>query len=116
MSDVVTVRAMVSEIQKRMLVGYATPMLAAEDCVEATSLLANVQVEVLTAEVEFNKWELACLDAHKTVSKAKLVAKSSPEWVRLRQAQNTFTWLEEAIKTLKHYGNQQRAEMQLGGR
>jgi hypothetical protein len=111
-----TVRDHVAAIQRRMLAGYDSPMLAAEDLVEATALWSNVQVEQLAAEVEYNKFKLSCLEAHKTVSRAEMVAETSVEWVRLRQAQNTGKWLEEAIRTLKHYGNQQRAEMQLGGR
>ncbi len=109
-----TVRDMVQVIQQRMLKGYDSPMQAAEDLVEATALLANVQVETLEAEVAFNKWQLQCLDTYETVSKAKLVAVTAPEWVRLKQAQNTGEWLTETIRTLKHFGNQQREAMRLG--
>lgn len=108
-----TVREMVADIQKRMLKGYESPMMAAEDLVEATALWANVQTEILEAEVAYNKLKLSCLEAHKTVSKAEMVAETSVEWVRLRQAQNTGKWLEESIRTLKHYGNSQREEMRL---
>lgn len=110
-----TVRDLVSDIQKRMLHGYDSPMQAAEDLVEATALLSNVQVECLEAEVEFNRFRLACLDTHKTASKANMVAECSSEWVRFKQAKNTSAWLEEAIKTLKHFGNQQRETMRFGG-
>jgi hypothetical protein len=112
---VTTVRDMVGEIQKRMLHGYESPMVAAEDLVEATALLANVQAEVLDAELAYNRLKVSCLEAHKTVSKAEMVAETSVEWVRLRQAQNTGEWLTETIRTLKHYGNQPREAMRLGG-
>ena len=45
-----SVREMVAEIQKRMLAGYATPHEAAEDLVNATALMANVQKEVREAD------------------------------------------------------------------
>ena len=106
---------MVHVIQQRMLKGYDSPMQAAEDLVEATALLANVQVEILESEVAFNKFQLACVEAHKTAAKGKMVAQTSMEWVRLRQAQNTGEWLMESIRTLKHYGNQQRETMRMGG-
>ena len=110
-----TVRDLVSVIHARMLKGYDSPMSAAEDLVEATALLANVQAEILEAEVAFNAFHLACSDTVKTAAKAKLIAASSPEWVRLKKAQNTGEWLMEAIRTLKHYGNTQREAMRMGG-
>lgn len=105
------IRDKLGDIQRNMLKGYQSPMLAAEDLVEATALLANVQAEELDAELEYNRKKVDYMEVHKTASKAEAYAKTTPEWVRYRKAQNTGQWLEETIRTLKHYGNSQRAEM-----
>ena len=96
-----TVRDMVSEVQKRMLAGYATPHDAAEDLVKATALMANVQKEIREADHAYAVVLLRFLDADEAATRARIRAETSMEFVRKREAYDTGKFLEETVRTLK---------------
>lgn len=108
-----TVRDLVSAIQKRMLAGYATPMLAAEDLVEATALMANVQKEIREADHAYAVVLLRFLDADEAATRARIRAETSLEFVRKREAKDLGVFLEETVRTLKVLVKLEEAEMRL---
>jgi hypothetical protein len=104
---------MVGAIQKRMLGGYDSPMMAAEDLVEATALFSNVQKEIREADHAYAVVLLRFLDADEAASRAKIRAETSLEFLRKREAKDLGVFLEETVRTLKALVRLSEAEMRM---
>jgi hypothetical protein len=111
----VSIRDMVSVIQKRMLSGYGTPHEAAEDLVKATALMANVQKEVREADHAYAVVLLRFLDADEAAARARIRAETSLEYLRKREAKDMGTFLEETVRTLKTLVKLEESQMRMGG-
>jgi len=109
-----SVRDLVSQIQKRMLAGYATPHDAAEDLVQATALMANTQKEIREADHAYAVVLLRFLDADEAATRARIRAETSMEFIRKREAKDMGAFLEETVRTLKTLVKLEEAQMSIG--
>jgi hypothetical protein len=114
-AGVSAVKDMANGIHKRMLAGYATPHEAAEDLVQATALMANVQKEVREADHAYAVVLLRFLDADEAAARARIRAETSLEYLRKREARDMGTFLEETVRTLKTLVKLEESQMRMGG-
>ncbi len=99
-----TLREKVLQLQKE--VGNAKtlqPERAAEILVELTSLLGVVNDEIRKRDVEYNVKLLECFEKEEKANRAKILAKTSPEYVAKREARDTRELMIELIRSLKYF-------------
>lgn len=103
----------VRKIQGELRDGALTPDLTRESLVQLTALLGNVADEQRAADAEF---KLILLDAMRTESKAnraRIVAETSPQYNRAREAKDTATLVQEMIRSCRAYLRSLDEEMRL---
>ena len=80
-----------------------SPIRASQILVELSSLLGNIGVEIIEAQLTYNKVLLLELDEDQTASKAKIRAEVTEEYMRLQQAKNTQTVAVEMMRGIKYF-------------
>ena len=108
-----SVRELVGRIQREVLAGNVSASRAADLAVQLAALLANINVEIREAEMAFNARLLKELDAHEKANRARIVAETSPEFERKREARDTKEVVTEMIGSLKYVVRCEHEEMRL---
>jgi len=106
-----TVRDMVQTIQHEMLGGDLTPEGTFRLLSMATSLLANCLEEIRDAEMAFNRVKATCYKREKSGKAADIEAQTTPEYWRLREAQDNHKVLEEDVRSLRKLSDGLMTEM-----
>lgn len=108
-----TIRTMIRSAQVEMRAGDLSPREAVVLLAKLTSILGNTMDEVRAAECEYNDILLTCYRTEEKANRAKLIAESSPQYQRLRTAQDYKSLTLELMRALKAILRNQTEEMQL---
>ena len=109
-----SVRHMIREIQREVRDSSdLLPDRAAELLNKATALLGNISDEVREADAAYATRLMQEFGRHKAASRAKLVAETTPEYDRKRQARDTHELAKQLIITLRQFLRTKSDEMRL---
>lgn len=108
-----TVRERIKAIQKELRDGALSPDLARESLVMLTALLGNVHDEQRAADSAFKAVLLTCLNTHAKANRARIVAETSLEYDRAREAKDTAELVVEMIRSCRAYLRSLDEEMRL---
>jgi hypothetical protein len=109
----VTVREMVRSFQKEIQTSDLQPDRAAELLVKMTALLGNIADEIRQADAIYAQHLLRCYEATEKANRAKILAETSPEYDRKREARDTRELVVEMIGSLKYFLRSKEDEMRL---
>jgi len=98
-----TVREMIHEIQVEVRESDLQPDRAAELLNRLTALLGNVNDEIRQADMAYAVKLLQCLDAEEKANRAKIMAETTPEYSRKREARDVKELATEMVRSLKYY-------------
>jgi hypothetical protein len=109
-----TVRDLVRDIQREI---GDTPDLSPERARvllnDTTRLIGNCNTEIREADAAYASRLLACLDSEEKANRAKILAETSPEFARKREARDTKELVVEMSRSLKYYLRSLEEEMRL---
>lgn len=108
-----TIRERVRAIQKQLRDGALTPDMARESQITLTALLGNVHDEQREADAAYKLVLLACMKAESKANRARIVAETSPEYDRAREAKDTAVLVQEMIRSCRAYLRSLDTEMGL---
>lgn len=108
-----TVRQRVRRIQRDLRSDLLTPEVARQSLVKLTALLGNVNDEQRAADAEYKLVLLKCLETESKANRARIVAETSPEYGRAREAHDTEKLVVEMIRSCKAYLRSLDEEMRL---
>jgi regulator of sirC expression with transglutaminase-like and TPR domain len=108
-----SVRELIESYRRELRDEDLSPNRAAEVLQRLTALLGNVLSEIREAEAAYNLVLLTALDADEAANRATIRAKTTPEYARSREAQDTQKVLVEMIRSLKVVLKSQQEEMRL---
>lgn len=108
-----TIRERIRAIQKDLRDGAMSPDLARESLVTLTALLGNVNDEQREADHEFKLVLVGALSTEKRANRARIVAETSPQYQRAREAKDTATLVQEMIRSCRAYLRSLDEEMRL---
>lgn len=98
-----TIREQIKAIQNGVKSEDMTPVQAATYLTELSSLLGNVNDEILRTQMVYNTFLVGLLQAEPKVNKAKLIGESSPVYEELMTAKNAEVLVTEMIRSLKYF-------------
>ena len=108
-----TIRERVRGIQANLRDGALTPDMARESLVVLTALLGNVNDEQRAADHDYKVILLECLRSEEKANRARMVAETSPQYTRAREAKDTGTLVVEMIRSCRAYLRSLDEEMRL---
>lgn len=108
-----TVRERVRRIQAELRDGALTPDLARESLVTLTALLGNVNDEQRLADAAYKRVLLTAMESERKANRARIVAETSPEYDRAREAKDTERLVVEMIRSCRAYMRSLDEEMRL---
>lgn len=109
-----TVRDLVKAIQAEMRSSIdLTPDRASELLNKATALLGNVNDELRDADMAYKQILLHCLRTAEKANRARIEAETSPQYARMREADDTRELTIEMIRSLKVFIRSKQEEMRL---
>ena len=108
-----TVREMIRGIQVEVRAGELQPDRASELLNQLTALIGNCLEEVREADYAYNVVLLGCMNGSEAANRATIKAKTTPEYLRLREAQDTKTLAVELTRSLKYFLRAKTEEMRL---
>ncbi len=108
-----SVRDRIRKIQKELRDGAMTPDLARESLVTLTALLGNVNDEQRLADHAYKTVLLVALEQHDKANRARIVAETSPEYQRAREAKDTASLVTEMVRSCRAYLRSLDEEMRL---
>ena len=108
-----TIRERVKAIQKELRDGALTPDLTRESLVMLTALLGNVVDEVRDREIEYKGVLLECRRTEGKANWARILAETSPQYARYREAADTKLLVVEMIRSCRTYLRSLDEEMRL---
>jgi hypothetical protein len=108
-----SVRDMVKAIQVEMRDTDLQPDRAAVLLAKLTALLGNCNAEIREAESAYAVVLLNHLDTEKKANRARILAETSPEYDRKREARDTKELVIESIRSLKYILRAAEEEMRL---
>lgn len=108
-----SVRQRVRKIQKDMRDGALSPDMARESLVTLTALLGNVNDEQRAADQEYKLVLLECLRTEDKANRARMVAETTPQYMRAREAKDTNVLVQEMIRSCRAYLRSLDEEMRL---
>ena len=108
-----SVRERVSNIQKQLRDGALTPDLTRESLVTLTALLGNVNAELMTADLEYKHVLRAAYESEQKANRARMVAETSVQYARMREAKDTRELVIEMIRSCRAYVRSLDEEMRL---
>jgi hypothetical protein len=109
----VTVRERVRKIQKELRDGALTPDMARESLIHLTALMGNVSDEQREADHEYKLVLLGCMRTEDKANRARIVAETTPQYLRAREAKDTATLVTEMIRSCRAYLRSLDEEMRL---
>lgn len=104
---------MVADIQREMRKGELTPDRGANYDNVLSSLLGNCLEEIREADAAYNAVYLRELEARGKANRAKVVAETSPEFLRRQEARDTEKLILEMVRSLRHLGRVNSDAMRL---
>lgn len=107
---------MVTAIRVEVRTGGLTPIRAGELAAELSALLGNITEEITEAQMAFNQVYAQHLDHEQKANRAKIRAELTPEYRRLREAEDTRVVAVEMMRSLRKLQDTFREEMRLGPR
>lgn len=110
-----SVRELIETYRRELRDEDVPPLRGAELLQKLTALLGNVLEEIRTSEAAFNLVLLAFLDSDEAANRAQIRAKTTTEYARAREAQDTQKLLMELIRSLKIILRVQQDEMKMAG-
>jgi hypothetical protein len=110
-----SIRDRIKSIQKRVLSGAFTPALARDNLMQLTALLGNVIEEHREADHEYAVLLSSIALREKSVSRARIVANTTAQYDRAREAKDTEKLVIEMIRACKVYLKSLDEEMRLAG-
>ena len=108
-----SVRELVSEIQREMRGDDLPPSRAAELLAKATSLIGNCNAEIRDADFQFAQVLLGHLNADGPANRARIRAETTPEYMRKQEARDTKELVTEMVRSLKYILRAAEEEMRL---
>lgn len=109
-----TIRERVTDIQNEILAGNLTPARASEMMVELSAVFGNINDEIRTRDVEYNKVLLIYYESETKANRAKIKAETSPEYSAKRVARDTKELTVELIRSLKYFLRSAEEEYRAG--
>jgi hypothetical protein len=103
MTEELTIRERVRNIQNEILAGNLVPARASEMLVELASIFGNINDEIRVKDVEYNKILLHHLETEEKANRAKIKAETTEEYIAKRTARDTKDLALELIRSLKYY-------------
>ena len=110
-----TVRELVKSFQREIANTDLQPDRAAELLTKLTALIGNVNDEIREADAIYAQHLLQCYQTSEKANRAKIIAETSPEYDRKRQARDVKELVTEMIGSLKYYLRSKSDEMRLSG-
>lgn len=108
-----TVRERIKAVQVQLRDGALTPDLTRESLVTLTALLGNVNDEQREADQAYKVVLLSKLETYDKANRARIVAETTPEYGRAREAKDTATLVQEMIRSCRAYLRSLDEEMRL---
>ncbi len=108
-----TVRDMIHAIQVEVRSTDLQPDRAAALLTQLSSLYGNVLEEMREADMEYAVKLLACLDSEEKANRAKILAETTPEYSRKREARDTEKLALEMSRALKYLLRAKEEELRL---
>lgn len=108
-----SIRERIKAIQKNLRDGALTPDMARESLVQLTALLGNVNDEQRDADAAFKAVLLAAMRSESKANRARIVAETSPEYARAREAKDTEKLVTEMVRSCRAYLRSLDEEMRL---
>jgi len=109
----VTVREMIHEIQVEVRESDLQPDRAAELLNRLTALLGNINDEIREADMAYAIRLLQCLDSEEKANRAKIMAETTSEYSRKREARDVKELALEMCRSLKYYLRAKEEELRL---
>jgi hypothetical protein len=109
----VSVRERIKAVQKQLRDGAITPDMARESLVHLTALMGNVNDEQRSADADYKLVLLECMRSESKANRARIVAETSPQYLRAREAKDTATLVTEMVRSCRAYLRSLDTEMQL---
>jgi hypothetical protein len=108
-----TIRSMVKAIQAEVRSGNIAPLRAADLQAQLAALMGNIAEEQTEADCEYNDVYLTCLKAEEKANRAKIVAETSPQYKRKREARDTLKLAESMGTALRALVRAAQEEMRM---
>jgi hypothetical protein len=108
-----TVRERVKAIQKDLRDGALTPDLTRESLVTLTALSGNVADELRTADLAYKVVLRTAFEHEGKANRARLIAETSAEYQRMREAKDAEHLVEQMIISCRAYLRSLDTEMRL---
>ncbi len=109
-----TVRAMISEIQREVRdTADLLPSRAADLLTRLTALMGNTNDEIREADHAYAVVLLRFLAADEAANRARIRAETSTEYLRKREARDTKELVIELVRSLKYFLKSKEEEMRL---
>lgn len=108
-----TVRDLVHAIQIEVRDSELPPERAAHLLAKLSALIGHCNVEIRIADAEYAACLLRCLESESKANRARIVAETTPEYQRRREARDTKELAESMIGSLKYLLRSYEAEMRL---
>ena len=108
-----TVRERIKGIQVELRDTDVSPARSRDMLVELTALLGNCMEEMRLADVAYSQCVAKFLDTEKKANRAHILAETSPEYDRKRQAHDAHKLVLEMVRSLKAVLRSSEAEMHL---
>jgi len=109
----VTIREMIRAIQVEVRDTDLQPDRAAELLTQLTALVGNCNDEIRQADQLYAIKLLECLSSEQKANRAKILAETSPEYQRKREARDTKELALEMAGALKYFLRSKAEEMRL---
>jgi uncharacterized protein (DUF1501 family) len=103
----------VRRIQADLRDGALTPDMARESLVTLTALLGNVNDEQRVADAAYKLVLLRAMETEQKANRARIVAETSAEYARAREAKDTERLVLEMVRSCRAYMRSLDEEMRL---
>ena len=110
----ISIRERVRAIQVQLRDSALTPAVARDSLIVLTAILGNVNDEQRLADHDYKLVLLGCMEAEKKANRARIVAETSAQYLRAREAKDTEKQVIETIRSCKAYLRSLDEEMRLG--
>lgn len=98
-----SVRTLIDQRQAEVRKPDLLPDRAAEILNELAALTGKINQEILDADMEYNAYLLECYRNEAKANRAKILAETSAQFRRMREARNAREETIEMIRSLKFY-------------
>lgn len=88
-----------------------TPARASELLMKLTALIGNVRTELRKREFDYNQVELDAYRSEEAANRAKMLARTSSQFLAFREAQDTLKLADGLVASLKYHLRLAEVEM-----